>query len=286
MIPVCKPFLPNKYRYLELVDEIFSSGQITNNGRLVQKLENELKNFLGVRNVICVANATLGLQLSYKALGITGNAITTPFSFAATASSLVWENIAPKFVDINKDTFNIDATNIETAIDSRTSAIVPVHVYGNPCNVEKINAIANEHNLRVVYDAAHAFNVSTKDSSESKNIMTYGDASIVSFHATKIFQTVEGGAIITQNDELAQKCRKMINFGLDAEKNIAVLGTNIKMNEFQAAMGLCNLEVYHEINAKRKKIFERYVDKLTGKYAFQKWSPKHNNNYSYAQYFS
>jgi len=235
MINVTKTHLPDIDRYKAYIDRIYRSGWITNNGALVQELEEKLKEYLGVRNILLVSNGTLALQICYKALGLTGEAITTPFSFVATTSSLVWEGLSPVFVDISPETLNMDPDRIEEAIRPETSCIVPVHVFGNGCDVEKIGQIAKKHHLKVVYDAAHAFGV--KYNGES--ILNYGDVSILSFHATKFFHTIEGGAIVTGDDELYEKAKHMINFGITGPESIVGLGINGKMNEFQAAMGLC-----------------------------------------------
>jgi len=278
MIPVTKSYLPNKEKYQSYVDQIYASGWLTNNGPLVQKLEERLSKYLGVKHVICVANGSLALQLSYKALGLKGEVITTPFSFVATTSTLVWEGLKPIFADINPYTYNLDPQNIEKLITKETSAIVPVHVFGNPCEVDKIQEIANKHNLKVVYDAAHAFGVQQK----GKSVLSYGDISTLSFHATKIFHTIEGGAVITNNDEIANKIRLLINFGIAGPASIESQGINAKMNEFEAAMGLCNLDEIENIHAKRSKIWNKYQKELMSSVEFQKWNNYSVNNYSYA----
>ncbi len=206
MINVTKAFLPNKEKYQSYVDRIFDSGWLTNNGVLVQELEARLKEHLGVKHLICVANGSLALQLAYKALGLKGEVITTPFSFAATTSTLAWEGLKPVFADIDPHSFNLDPKNIESLITKNTSAIVPVHVFGNPCQVEAIQAIADKHNLKVIYDAAHAFGTNyTNQNGHTQSVLNYGDISTISFHATKLFHTIEGGAVITNDDELARK---------------------------------------------------------------------------------
>lgn len=278
MINVTNAYLPNKEKYKSYVDEIFESGWLTNNGPLLQKLEQRLADYLGVKNLILVANGSLALQLAYKVLDLKGEVITTPFSFAATTSTLAWEGLKPVFADINPDSFNLDPTNIEPLINQNTSAIVPVHVFGNPCEVETIQAIADKHNLKVIYDAAHAFGTEYKDQS----VLKYGDISTISFHATKLFHTIEGGAVITNDDELAKKIRQLINFGITSPTTIDSVGTNAKMNEFEAAMGLCVLDEIETIKQQRKNIWETYVEKLPGQVAFQKWNTNSQNNYAYA----
>lgn len=278
MIPVTKPHLPKKSKYQAYIDRIYKSGSITNNGSLVQELETKLAHYLGVKNLICVANGSLALHLSYKALQLKGEVITTPFSFAATAGTLAWEGLKPIFADINKDSFNLDPKNIEALISKQTSAIVPVHVYGNPCEVEQIDEIANKQNLKVIYDAAHCFNVNYN----GQSVLKYGDLSTISFHATKLFHTIEGGAVITEDDKLAKKIRLLINFGIQSSSKVDSIGTNAKMNEFEAAMGLCILDEIDTIKNHRKKIWQVYKEKLSDKLIFQKWNSNSTNNYSYA----
>tara|TARA_B100001063_G_scaffold159748_1_gene149171 strand:- start:18882 stop:19973 length:1092 start_codon:yes stop_codon:yes gene_type:complete len=262
---VTKTYMPSKEKYQKYVNEIFESSWITNNGPKLQELEKRLANYLGVKNVILVSNGTVALEIAYRTLGIKDFAITTPFSFVATTSSLVTNGIKPIFVDINKDTYNIDAEKIEDSITKNTSAIVPVHVFGNPCDVEKINEIAEKHDLKVVYDAAHAFDVKYK----GESVLNYGDISTLSFHATKLFHTIEGGALIINDDELVQKARYLINFGIQNAESIPELGTNAKMNEFEAAMGLCVLDEIENIKQGRKKVVDTYTSELEGYVKFQ-----------------
>lgn len=278
MIPVTKAYLPNKEKYQSYVDRIFQSGWLTNNGSLLQELERRLADYLGVKNIILVANGSFALQLAYKALELTGEVITTPFSFVATTSTLAWEGLTPVFADINPDSFNMDPTQIEAQITSKTSAIVPVHVFGNPCNVEEIQIIADKHKLKVIYDAAHAFG----SEYNGESVLNYGDASTLSFHATKLFHTIEGGAIITNNDELAEKIRRMINFGMSSPLNVESVGTNAKMNEFEAAMGLCVLDEIEVIRDKREKIWQVYTENLANQFKIQQWNKHGQNNCAYA----
>lgn len=266
MIPVTKPYLPDQSKYQAYVGKIFDSGQLTNNGPLVNALEQRLCSYLGVKHVICVANGSLALQVAYKALEIEGEAITTPFSFAATSSTLVWEGIKPIYSDIDADTFNLDPALIESHVSCKTSAIIPVHVFGNPCNVEEIRNIANKYGLKVIYDAAHAFGVRYK----GESILKYGDMSTLSFHATKLFHTIEGGAIITGCDKYAEKVRDIINFGISKSGSIGCIGTNAKMNEFEAAMGLCVLDDMEKIIKSRKSIIKEYIKHLPSSVKFQK----------------
>lgn len=278
MIPVTKAYLPNKDKYQSYVDRIFTSGWLTNNGSLLQELEQRLAEYIGVKNIILVANGSLALQLAYKALELKGEVITTPFSFAATTSTLAWEGLKPIFADIDPDSFNIDPAKIEAQITANTSAIVPVHVFGNPCEVEAIQAIADKHNLKVIYDAAHAFGSEYK----SQSVLNYGDISTLSFHATKLFHTIEGGAVITNDDELAKKIRLLINFGISSPTTITSVGTNAKMNEFEAAMGLCVLDEIETIKQQRANIWQIYTEELVDLFQFQQWNEHGQNNHAYA----
>jgi len=283
MINVTKAYLPNKEKYKAYVDRIFDSGWLTNNGSLLQTLEKRLSEHLGVKHLICVANGSLALQLAYKALELKGEVITSPFSFAATTSTLAWEGLKPVFADIHPTCFNLDPNNIEPLITEHTSAIVPVHVFGNPCQVEAIQDIADKHNLKVIYDAAHAFGVNyTDQNGQTQSVLNYGDISTLSFHATKLFHTIEGGAVITNDDELAKKIRLLINFGITSPTTIESVGTNAKMNEMEAAMGLCVLDEIDIIKSERQCIWQTYQQKLPGLVKFQQWNPQSHNNHAYA----
>ncbi len=277
MINVTKTYLPNKKQYKKYIDEIYENGWITNNGPLVNLLEKKLAKYLGVKNIVLVANGTVALEIAYRALDIKGDVITSPFSFVATTSSLVTNGLNPVFADIDPDTFNIDTANIHNLITKNTTAIVPVHVFSNACEIEKIDSIAKQNNLKVIYDAAHSFNVKYKGSS----ILTYGDISAISFHATKAFHCIEGGALVVNNDELVEKVRYLINFGIKNTEEIPELGTNAKMNEFEAAMGLCVLNDIQELNKKRKKIYFLYMHELEKYVTFQKMNNHSIQNHSY-----
>lgn len=277
MINVTKTYLPNKEKYKQYVDEIYENAWITNNGPLVQRLEKKLAEYLGVKNIILVSNGTVALEIAYRTLGLKGFVITTPFSFVATTSSLVTNGLFPIFSDIDSKTLNLDTALIENKITPNTSAILAVHVFGNACEVEHIECIAKQHDLKIIYDAAHAFGVEYK----GKSLLSYGNISTLSFHATKLFHTIEGGAIIINDDELVQKARYLINFGIENSESIPELGTNAKMNEFEAAMGLCILDDLVEIKEKRKKIFEKYQNELHGFVEFQKQNVDASQNYSY-----
>jgi len=277
MINVTKTYLPSREKYKKYVDEIYASGWITNNGPMVKQLEKRLVEYLGVKNIVLVSNGTTALEIAYRTLDIKDYVITTPFSFVATTSSLVTNGIKPIFADINPNTLNIDIEKIEKNITKNTNAIVPVHVFGNACDVEEIESIAKSHDLKVIYDAAHAFDVKYKGNS----ILNYGDISTLSFHATKLFHTIEGGALIINDDSLVEKARYLINFGIENSESIPHLGTNAKMNEFEAAMGLCVLDEIDIINEKRKIIYERYFNELKDVVQFQFQNTDSSANYSY-----
>ncbi len=277
MINVTKTYLPNKKKYIKHIDEIYENGWITNNGPKVRELEKKLEKYLGVKNVVLVSNGTVALEIAYRTLDIKGFAITTPFSFVATTSSLVTNGILPIFADIDKNTLNINPKNIEKLITSNTSAIVATHIFGNPCEMESIEKIAKANNLKVVYDGAHSFDVKYNN----KSILNFGDISTLSFHATKLFHTIEGGALIINDDTLVDKARYLINFGIKNQEEIPHLGTNAKMNEFQAAMGLCILEDIEEIKEKRKILFDNYKSKLERIVEFQKLHDNIILNYAY-----
>lgn len=278
MIPVSQPWLPDREKLNKYIEQIYQSRQLTNNGPLVKQLEHRLTKYLGVKHLILVSNGTLALQIAYKALELTGEVITSPFSFVATTSSLLWQNLTPVFSDIEPHSLNIDPTAIEKKITEKTKAILPVHVFGNPCNVEAITSIANKYNLHVIYDAAHAFD----SSYNGQNILNFGSISTLSFHATKLFHSIEGGAIITDSDDVAAKIRLLINFGIQQEGHIRLCGINAKMNEFSAAMGLCVLDDIDLIKSKRLAIFDKYQQQLQGKVRLQRWNLKSAPNGAYA----
>lgn len=253
MINVTQTFLPPQEEYQEILKRAWDAGWITNRGTLVKELEEKLKNFLHVSHVLATTNGTLPLQIAIKALGLKGEIITTPFSYVATTSSIVWEGCTPVFVDIHPEYLTIDETKIEAAITPKTSAILATHVFGNPCHVEAIETIAQKHNLKVIYDAAHCFGVTYK----GKSIFEYGDVSTCSFHATKLFHTGEGGALFCK--ELDYKNMYWHhNFGHDGPDIFKTLGINAKMSEPQAAMGLAVLPYVDSIIAARKQCVTTY----------------------------
>lgn len=279
MINVTKTFLPDKDEYIKYIEGIWDRVQLTNNGPLVQQLEAQLRNFLNVQDLFFCGNGTIVLQIALKALQITGDVITTPFSYCATSNSILWENCNPVFVDIDPDTFNIDPSLIEQAITKDTQAIMATHVYGNPCAIEQIAEIAQRKNLAVIYDGAHGFGVTYR----GKSLLSYGDMSTCSFHATKVFHTIEGGALISNRPELNEQLSLMRSFGHRGDEYYRYAGINGKNSEFHAAMGLCNLPHVPAIIEARKEIFSWYDGLL--KWDFIK-KPKMSSDmeYNYAYY--
>ena len=277
MITVTKADLPPIEKYIEYLKKIWASHWLTNDGEFVQLLGKKLEAYLGINNLVLLSNGTVALQLALKAFDIKGEVITTPFTFAATTNVLLLEGITPVFADIDPKTYNIDPCKVEDKITDKTSAILPVHVYGNPCNVKQIQSIADRHNLKVIYDAAHAFGVEYED----EPIVCFGDASTFSFHATKVFNTIEGGAVVADDDRIVEKLKLMRNHGIISETDVVIPGTNAKMNEFQAAMGLCNLDSVNESICLRKNLYERYVAGLSNlPVSFQKIvASKYNFSY-------
>ncbi|KPZ09268.1 DegT/DnrJ/EryC1/StrS family aminotransferase [Pseudomonas syringae group genomosp. 3] len=258
MINVTKTYLGDIEQFKRYVEGIYARGWLTNHGPLAEELTERLKDYLGVRHIILTNNGTLALQVAYRALGLSGSAVTTPFSFVATSSSLKWEGIRPIFADIDPATWNISPQHIKNSIAEDTSAIVATHVFGNPCAVEAIEQIAREHTLKVVYDGAHAFGVRHA----RQSVLNHGDISTLSFHATKLFHTIEGGAIITDDDELARRAHLLCNFGISGVDRIDGIGINAKLNEFSAAMGLCILDNIGNILEERAEIAHRYTSSL------------------------
>lgn len=281
-IPVTKPYLPSNEKYIGLVQQVYDTAILTNRGPMVRNLEERLQNYLGVKHVICVANGTIALQVAYKVLGLRGNVITTPFTFAATSSAIEWSGLPIVYSDIDTRSYNMDIRSVETLIDENTAAIAPVHVFGNPCEVELLQKIALERDIRLIYDASHCFGVKYVEGAKSKSVLTYGDVSTLSFHATKLFHTIEGGAICTEDDALAEVIRNAINFGITGPSNIIQSGINGKMNEFEAAMGLCVLDDIDFIINRREEIWSAYVQELHGVVEFQSWNDRSSNNYAYA----
>lgn len=263
MINVTKSYLPDLEEYTNYLKGIWERVHLTNDGPLLRELESQMKEFLGVKHLKFCTNGTIVLQMALKALDITKEVITTPFSYVATTNALLWEGCTPVFADINPDDFNIDPDKIEALITENTQAIMATHVYGNACQIEKIQAIADKHNLKVIYDAAHTFGASYN----GQSILSYGDVSTCSFHATKVFHTVEGGCIVTNDDALAEKLHFYRSFGHRNDDYYSI-GINAKNSEFHAAMGLCLLPKVGDLIAARKQVFEWYAtylnfDKIT-----------------------
>lgn len=279
MIPVTKPFLPPQAQYIEYINQIWQRNWLTNNGPLVNELELKLKELLGLEHLLFTGNGTIAIQMAIKALNLSGEIITTPFSYVATTSSIVWENCTPIFADIDPDRLTIAPNKIESLITDKTSAILATHVYGIPCHVEEIEAIAKKHNLKVIYDAAHAFGTTYKNQS----LLNCGDISTLSTHATKLFHTIEGGAVVTKQPELLKKLAFLRNFGHDGPDKFNGVGINGKNSEFHAAMGLVNLTHVDKILAKRKTDSELYDKWLLNKGITRPVIPA-DTSYNYAYY--
>ena len=280
MIPVTRPYLPSREKLDKYIDGIYERCWLTNNGPLVQELEKRLCDYLGVEHLLLVSNGTLALQVAYRALGVTqpnAEAVTTPFSFIATTSSLQWEHVRPVFADIDARSFNLDPELAERAITANTRAIVPVHVYGNPCDVDAFEDIGRRHAVPVIYDGAHAFGVRVN----GRGVFSYGDAATISFHATKIFHTIEGGAIVFRKKEHLDIARRLINFGQASPEDIREVGTNSKMNEFQAAMGLCVLDDIEQIMRDRQDVCQSYDSLLGAAVERPVWHDSATRNHAY-----
>lgn len=277
-IYVTLPSIAPIEEYIEILKDAWQSGILTHNGPILQRLEKELRNYWGTKNLAITTNGTVAIQLAIKALELKGEVITTPFTWVATASSILWEQCTPVFVDIDPQTFNIDPSKIEDAISYKTSGILPVHVFSNPCDVKNIDLIAKKHHLKIIYDAAHATSVKY----QNKSIMEYGDISATSFHATKLFNSGEGGACITTDDDLFERIKRLRFFGYNDNKEIVDSGCNGKMTELHAALGVANMKYMSGVEAKRRQIFELYHDQLKHLdwLRFQKFDPD-SYNYSY-----
>lgn len=284
MIPVTKPYLPSRKKLDEYIDGIYERYWLTNDGPLVQELTARLEKYLGVENLLLVSNGTLALQVAYRALGVSGGsldqkfeAITTPFTFIATASSMTWDGLKPVFADIDPQTWCLDPHNIELLITPKTRVIVPVHVFGNSCDVQTIETVAGKHKLKVIYDACHAFGVKIN----GRSLLTYGDAATLSFHATKLFHTGEGGAIVFRNKVDLERAKRIINFGIAGPGLIEELGINAKMSELSAAMGLCVLDEIEEIMTARAAIWRFYEEALDSRLHLLTIPKGLDYNYSY-----
>lgn len=260
MIPITKPYIPSLEIYASYLEAIWQRGHLTNNGPLCQQLANDIARFLSVSNLEIVSSGTMALQLAIRALGLKGEIITTPYSYVATTNSILWAGCEPIFVDIEPQTFCINPDLIAAAITDKTSAILATHIYGFPCDVAKIQRIADAHEIKVIYDAAHAFAVKLA----GESILLHGDCSAASFHATKVFHTAEGGAVVCKDPELAKRISLIKHFGHIGEEEYHDIGINAKMSELHAALGLCVLPKVHEIIAIRKECAGWYDEFLNG----------------------
>jgi len=278
-IDVTQPSLPDLKEFIPYLEDIWQSKRLTNNGKYHQLFEKELVEFLGVKELNLFTNGTLALITALQALRITGEVITTPYSFVATTHALHWNGIKPVFCDIDKKTMNIDPDKIEALITPKTTAIMPVHVYGNPCDNEKIQKIADTYGLKVIYDAAHAFNVKK----DNQSILNWGDLSILSFHATKVFNTIEGGAIICHDKKMKERIDYLKNFGFANETTVIAPGINAKMNELQSAFGLLQLNYVKSDIKKRQEIVTFYINELANVSGVKCMDYMNNitHNYSY-----
>ena len=258
-ISATKPFIPPVDQYQKMVAEIMNRGWLTNQGPCVMELEEKLKKILNVDYLLLVTNGTIAIQLALKALKIQGEVITTPYSYVATTSSLLWENCIPRFCDIDSETFNMDPAKLEGLLTKQTKAILATNVYGYPCQMEAIQDFADKHELKVIYDSAHCFGTNLN----GKSILSFGDVSTISFHATKLFHTVEGGAIVCQSKEIYEQLILLRNFGHTSPTTFGSMGINAKMNEFSAAMGLVNLNYMDDIMLRRRAQWDLYEILLT-----------------------
>lgn len=261
-ILVTRSSMPSYEEYCEEIKELWDTHWLTNMGPKHKQLQKELENYFGIRHVALYTNGHLALENAIAVLNLSkgGEVITTPFTFASTTHAIVRNGLIPVFCDVNKDDYTINTKMMEELITDNTVAIVPVHVYGNMCDVEEIDRITKKYGLKVIYDAAHAFGVRYKGQSSA----SFGDASMFSFHATKVFNTIEGGCVCFKDDSWVQRLNDMKNFGIHGPESVEYVGGNAKMNEFQAAMGLCNLRHLDEEIGKRRKVVERYRERLEG----------------------
>lgn len=279
-INVTKPSLPPLKDFIPYLEEIWNSRILTNGGRYHKEFEQALAEFLGVKHISLFANGTLALVTALQALKITGEVITTPYSFVATTHALHWNEIKPVFVDIDPVYCNLDPSKIESAITPKTTAILPVHIYGNPCKTEEIEKIADRYGLKVVYDASHAFSVKIKGTS----VLNFGDLSVLSFHATKVFTTFEGGAIICHDEKTKKRIDFLKNFGFADEVTVVGPGINAKMNEFQAALGILQLKYINDYIVERKKISRIYRAELLGVEGIRMLNESVNVTHNYAYF--
>ena len=278
MINVTKTYLPSLNEYNKYLKKIWQTSYVTNHGPMVVKLEKDLTDYFNIKHLRLVSNGTIGLELAIRSLNLKGNIITTPFSYIASSASIVWQNCKPIFADIDPSSLCISPKEVEKMIDKNTQAILAVHVFGNPCDVDALSKIAKKHNLKVIYDAAHAFGVSYR----GRSVLSYGDISVLSFHATKIFHTVEGGAVVSNDPKIDKTVDHLRRFGHKGPYSYYNLGTNAKMSELHAAMGLAILPHFKNVVATRKKIVNKY-DSILKNYSVIRITidPEVKQNYSY-----
>ncbi|MHC1721419.1 MAG: DegT/DnrJ/EryC1/StrS family aminotransferase [Clostridiaceae bacterium] len=278
-IQITRSSMPDLEEYMQEISVLWENRVLTNMGIKHKQLEEELKRYLNIPDIVLFNNGHIALEYAIDAMELTGEIITTPYTFASTTNAIVRCGLVPIFCDINEQDYTMDASKIESLITDKTSAIIPVHVYGNVCDVAEIEKIALKHGLKVLYDAAHAFGVTVGN----KSVAEFGNASMFSFHATKVFNTIEGGAITTKDARLAQKLNLLKNYGLTGPESVEYPGGNAKMNEFQAAMGLCNLKHVEGEILKRKAVVERYRENLSGVKGIKLCSEKEGvkSNYAY-----
>lgn len=279
LVLVTRSSLPPLEDYVEKLKAIWDSAWLTNMGQFHEELKQELKEYLQVSGLELFVNGHMALEMILQAMELKGEVITTPFSFASTTHAIVRNGLTPVFCDIREDNFTLDADKLEDLITEKTCAIVPTHVYGNICDVEKIQEIADRHGLKVIYDAAHTFG----ETYQGVGVGNFGDASMFSFHATKVFHTIEGGAVTYREDWLNDRLYQLKNFGITGKESVEFVGGNAKMNEFQAAMGLCNLKYIGGEIAKRERAAKRYLERLSGVEGirFSKPDPRVKSNYAY-----
>ena len=280
MINVTRSSMPEFEEYCEEIRGLWDSRWLTNMGVKHKQFQADLIDYLGVEHIDLFSNGHMALEMAIQAMGLTGEVITTPFTFASTTHAIVRNGLTPVFCDIDADTYTIDVNKIEALITDKTSAIIPVHVYGNICNVEAIDRIAKKHNLKVIYDAAHAFAVKYNGVS----VGNFGDASMFSFHATKVFHSIEGGAVCFHNDEYGLDLYRLKNFGIRGPETVDAVGANAKMNEFSAAMGICNLRHIDEEIAKRKIVVDRYIERLGNVDGIKLCAEQENTKSNYAYF--
>jgi dTDP-4-amino-4,6-dideoxygalactose transaminase len=278
-IKVTRSSMPDFEEYMNEIKDLWDSHWLTNMGVKHKQLETELAKYLDAPNITLFTNGHLALECAIAAFNLSGEVITTPFTFASTTHAIVRNGLEPVFCDINPDDYTMDTDKLESLLTNRTSAIIPVHVYGNICNINEIENLAKKYNLKVIYDAAHAFGVTVNE----KSVANFGDASMFSFHATKVFNTIEGGAVTFKDESLTKRLNDLKNFGITGPESVEYVGGNAKMNEFQAAMGICNLRHIDDEIAKRKIVVERYIGRLSSVKGIKSCKPQTGvkSNYAY-----